>query len=385
MIVIRLVSRAGETLDSPLAASFGEAGGDIGRGADCALVLPDAERHISRKHLQVAVRDGRHVIRMISTNLPVELDGVPIEPGTDYPLEPGSEICIGPFVLRVEDAAPAMAAPMKSREALADEPLAPLGPASQGGRPSVFHDLLHAANLDTPADSRGMTHDIDLVIGDPTGAGVRPPPSSPASADVLIESLFAGLGVAIPKSGTLAPSQMQLIGALLRTAIDGTLGLLAARSIAKRELGANLTLPQSRENNPLKFSPDADAALGHLLGPPQRGFISPLAALRDAFEDLRLHEVAVLAGMRAALEAVLARFDPQMLESRLAAKGMWDNLLPVNHKAKLWERYAEQHAEIMREIEDDFDSIFGHAFIQAYEAQVARLAKASLDGPRSAG
>ena len=143
--------------------------------------------------------------------------------------------------------------------------------------------------------------------------------------------------------------------------------------IAKRELGAGRTMPQSRQNNPLKFSPSVEAALGQLLGPPQRGFITPLEAVGEAFDDLRAHEVAVLAGMRAALEAVLARFNPATLESRLASKGVWDNLMPVNHKAKLWERYGEQHAEIMREIEDDFDALFGGAFLEAYEAQLARL------------
>jgi type VI secretion system FHA domain protein len=172
-----------------------------------------------------------------------------------------------------------------------------------------------------------------------------------------------------------APQQAKLIGSLLRATIAGTLGLLATRMIAKRELGAGRTMPQSRENNPLKFATDVDSAIRHLLGPPQRGFIGPLAAVDAAFADLRAHELAVLAGMRAALEAVLARFDPQALEARFASKGMWENLVPVNHKARLWERYGEQHAEIMREVEDDFDSLFGGAFLEAYEAQLARLGR----------
>ena len=65
----------------------------------------------------------------------------------------------------------------------------------------------------------------------------------------------------------------------------------------------------------------------------------------------------------------------QALEARFASKGMWENLMPVNHKARLWERYGEQHAEIMREVEDDFDSLFGGAFLEAYEAQLARLGR----------
>ena len=168
---------------------------------------------------------------------------------------------------------------------------------------------------------------------------------------------------------------MRLVGALLRATVSGALVLLAARTIAKRELGAGRTMPQTQQNNPLKFASSVDAALAQLLAPPQRGFIAPLVAVEAAFDDLRAHEMAVLAGMRAALESVLARFDPQTLESRLSSKGVWDNLMPLNHKARLWERYGEQHAEIMREIDDDFDALFGDAFRDAYEAQLARLAR----------
>jgi type VI secretion system FHA domain protein len=393
MIAIRVVSRAGEPLDVPLVAHFGERGGDIGRGADCTLVLPDPERRISRKHLQVATRDGRHFIRLISSNLLVALDGVPLAPGMEYELDAGAEIRIGPFVLRAGREARAPA-PSSGAPAPSDDAFALLAPPPQAGR-SVFHDLLHAAPPEAwhPADAaRGRTRDIDLVVGDPTGSSVLRGPDAPAEpagagragacdaqtpAERLIDALYAGLGVAAP--ATRSVEQMKLIGALLRASVGGTLGLLATRSIAKRELGASPTIPQVRQNNPLKFSPDTDAALAQLLGPPQRGFITPLAAVRDAFDDLRVHELAVLAGMRAALEAVLARFDPETLEKRLAG-GMWDNLVPVNRKARLWERYGEQHAQIMREIEDDFDTLFGRAFLVAYEAQLARLADSSALG-----
>ena len=72
---------------------------------------------------------------------------------------------------------------------------------------------------------------------------------------------------------------------------------------------------------------------------------------------------------------MLARFSPAALESQLDNKGVWDNLLPVNRKARLWERYAEQHAELLSDVEDDFDALFGAAFLEAYEQQLARLAQ----------
>jgi FHA domain-containing protein len=72
---------------------------------------------------------------------------------------------------------------------------------------------------------------------------------------------------------------------------------------------------------------------------------------------------------------VLARLDPKVFESQLAGKVVWDSLVPASHKARLWERFSEQHARLVREIEGDFDSLFDRAFLDAYEAQFARLAR----------
>jgi type VI secretion system FHA domain protein len=362
MIAIRLVSLAGSPPAAKLEALFGDDGGDIGRGADCKLVLPDPERRISRQHMQVACRGGAMTLRLISTNLIVELNGVPMAPGVEAPLEPGARIRIGPFELAAEDVGEALPA------AAPDDSMALLRPRASG--PSVFGELLRLAPAPATGTPSAPLSEVDLLVGDPTGSGARAsaPLADASQADALLGALQRGLGLA-PPSGPVAAAQVELIGALLRECVGGALGLLAARAIAKRELGAGATQLQLRENNPLKFAPDARAALAMLLAPPQRGFVPPLEAVHDAFDDLRAHEAALLAGMRAALTAVLDRFDPVALEARLADKGLWDSLLPANRRARLWEQYAEQHASIAREIEEHFDAIFAGAFARAYEAQ----------------
>ena len=42
-------------------------------------------------------------------------------------------------------------------------------------------------------------------------------------------------------------------------------------------------------------------------------------------------------------------------------------------KTKLWDLYLERYALIRREAEDDFQSIFGEAFMKAYERETARM------------
>lgn len=131
----------------------------------------------------------------------------------------------------------------------------------------------------------------------------------------------------------------------------------------------------ARENNPLKFSPSAEAALQHLLSPPMRGFMPPGPAMRDAFDDLRAHQFGFIAGMRAALAGVLQRFRPTELEGRLTQRSGLKSLLPGSRKAAMWDVFTEHYAQISRDAEDDFHSLFGKAFLQAYEEHIAQLRK----------
>ena len=84
-------------------------------------------------------------------------------------------------------------------------------------------------------------------------------------------------------------------------------------------------------------------------------------------------KVGFIAGMRAAMQGLIARFDPSVLETRLTRKSVLDAMLPGSRKARLWELFGELYAEISREAEDDFEALFGREFVKAYEQQVARL------------
>jgi len=160
---------------------------------------------------------------------------------------------------------------------------------------------------------------------------------------------------------------------LLRSAAEGTLQLMAVRAATRSELHAQVTVIRPRNNNPLKFSPDAQSALEQMLQPPLRGFLPGPAAMTDAMNDLVSHAIGTMAGTRAALEGVLSRFAPGELEAKLAGKSMLDSVLPMNRKARLWDLYLQHHGAIRDEAQDDFQSLFGKAFLAAYEQQLERL------------
>ncbi|MDR7273012.1 FHA domain-containing protein [Pelomonas saccharophila] len=199
------------------------------------------------------------------------------------------------------------------------------------------------------------------------------PAAMPADQAALLAAFREGLGIPnLPAEG-LTPEFMRLLGQLIHESARGTVDLLVARAALKREVRAEATMIVAKENNPLKFSPTAEVALGHLLGPTVRGFIPPQRAMRDAFDDLRAHQLAFLAGMRAALEGLLQRFDPAQLESRLTQKSVLSSLLPAARKAQLWSVFQQEYQQIAGELADDFHQVFGREFLRAYEAQLDAL------------
>ena len=218
----------------------------------------------------------------------------------------------------------------------------------------------------------------------------QPPPNAAAAAPggraavapnadiaALTAALREGLGVhnLPPEALVLTPTLMHLIGRLVHEATRGTVDLLVARAALKREIRAEVTMIVTRENNPLKFSPSVEVALGHLLSPPARGFMESDKAMRDAYDDLRAHQFGFLAGMRAALEGILKRFDPATLEGKLTQKSLLSSILPGQRKAQMWEVFTQLYSQISSEASDDFHELFGKEFLRAYNEYIDQLAK----------
>jgi FHA domain-containing protein len=227
------------------------------------------------------------------------------------------------------------------------------------------------ASASTPR--RAAAPAAPVASGEPAGP-------STYSADEIWQGFLDGAGVNVALPRGVTPEMMRTIGVMLRMSVEGMLQLIAVRAAAKNELHAPVTVIQVRENNPLKFSPDATVALMQLLQPPGRGFLPGPEAIRDAMVDLQSHQIGTMAGMRAALAGVLERFQPELLEGRLTGQSMLDALLPINRKAKLWELFLQHYRVIRSDAEEDFHALFGKAFVEAYNAQVERLSQQDEDG-----
>ena len=271
-----------------------------------------------------------------------------------------------------------------------DEPevAAPPPPATAAPAPAA-PALEPAADVFADATYMGSSASAPApnVFDEATYVGGRPPqqggtaPGAPAASPGGAAGMRQAMNVFLEGAG-LAGKEirdaeiedfLRQSGKILRASIEGSMALLAARATAKKELRAeDRTMVASKDNNPLKLMSDPQEALAFLFDTKDRtdGFLDPVRAVGDAFEDLRAHEVALFAAMRAALLGSIQRFDPKTLEAELE-KGAGG--LGLNRKAKLWELFAVYQQKLARDADDDFNKVFGREFMGTYMAQVKRL------------
>jgi type VI secretion system FHA domain protein len=170
---------------------------------------------------------------------------------------------------------------------------------------------------------------------------------------------------------------MEQLGAAFRTFVSGIRQALIARSEIKREFRIEETLIRRRGNNPLKFSANDEDALAGLLGAGRRTDMGAEEAIGDALANIRLHELATMKAMQTAVRALVIRLGPEQIrDPRDPGGGM---ALLGNRKARAWDTYEALHAEILRGLSDDFDSVFGKRFALAYEQAMEQLVARQAD------
>jgi type VI secretion system protein len=166
---------------------------------------------------------------------------------------------------------------------------------------------------------------------------------------------------------------MRQVGEIFAAMVKGLIEILAARASTKQEFRIERTMIGAVRNNPLKFSESVEEAVRVMLLGPTQGFLPAKQAVEEALNDIKSHQLAMLAGMQVALATVIGRFDPDKLENRLEQKSLIDGILPAARKARYWEVFKSLYKEIATELEEDFQNAFGAEFARAYRDQIDRL------------
>jgi type VI secretion system FHA domain protein len=196
-----------------------------------------------------------------------------------------------------------------------------------------------------------------------------------AGGQELFRVFLEGAGVEnLQLSDADLEKTMHALGQIFREVISGLRDILMGRTAFKSEFRLERTMIQQKENNPLKFSISADEAMLALLRRPGPGYMPAVEAVHQGVEDVKAHQLAVVAGLQVALAALLREFDPENLTQRLEQqRSVLANLMPGARNAKAWEVYEAFYKEVAAGAEQGFDGPFGREFRRAYEEQLKKL------------
>jgi len=349
----------------------------IGRDAACTMVLDDPHKHISRFHVEIEEQGGNYWMSVVSKVNPVMVKGRRYGPGTRLTLKSGDTFEIGEYEIHVmlsEGRTMPGAAPAGGGSIFEESTfVAGRAPAAAA---SVFEESTFVAGR-APAAAASVFEESTLV-----GAAKAPAPAprvAPAAPAGVVADLVGVFleGTGLPHKDLSAAEGERLLrecGTILRAAIEGIMMLLIARAEMRKEFQAeDRTMVETRDNNPLKLMSDPHEAMAFLFDPAERieGFLDPVQAVSDACEDLRAHELALMAGMRAAILGALRRLDPHVLERAFEKSSGGFSL--ASRKARLWELFVAHQEKLSHDAQEDFSKVFGREFMGAYQSQLRRL------------
>lgn len=194
----------------------------------------------------------------------------------------------------------------------------------------------------------------------------------------ILDAFFEGLGMDLsePIKDEDLLILMKTAGVMLRNFVEGMMTVLRTRAEVKFEMRLAGTSSESPSIDPLKSAVNVDDALKMMLTGAHPSSIDPVEAVRSGFADLMHHQFAMAAGIQAALEATVQRFDPHRYEK------FYEHGIVFQKKAKCWDAYTKAYPELVREISENF---FGVEFAETYEQrmQVLRSTPAMREKPLS--
>jgi type VI secretion system protein len=330
----------------PRTVTVDQAGATLGRGADCTIVLADERRAISRLQARIEWRGESYTVIDTGGN-PTLVNGNALDASREAILCDGDTLSIDAYLIEIVlERDPASATDAAQRADTVWAPLRERGDTQTNATPTTppapkQNSQPFAAVPDEPFfampaaaltvlrvraehASRAGSAEVTKVVKvakvaeeaaekapeiTPEKAPVWPGPPSAVviqtgatSSDAVMAALLEGLGIERANIGSHTPPEFaRLIGTLLRDALQGTMEALRAQSGVAQQIPAAMKSIGTRGNNLLESFPDAASALVHMLGSGGNASLAQGAMLREAFIDLRNHELACAAAMHATL------------------------------------------------------------------------------------
>lgn len=413
-LALQIISPNGAALGPGISKVFAEGGGTIGRAEGNDWVLPDPDRFISSRHAIIRFMGSAFSLEDVSVNgVFINSQPTPVSAGGDpVIIRNGDRIQIGDYEIQasIVEEAPAGAdvaqhadplttsptgpvtsptstpvagasaiGPVDPLDLLGDAPQAPAAPQAPPSYPDhspATSDHFAPPGPATPAAGGAggdIPEDWDLTSFSSSPKAPQPPPAQAAPPPQPVPPQQAPPQPVPPQSAAAPAADQSIYDQLMPLVVQGMMDVLKSRAEIKSEFRLALTTIKPVENNPLKFSPTAEAAMQHLFSGGQTGYLDAVQAFEEGFDDIKAHQMAMIAGMRAAFEYMLSQFAPDVLEERFEGGTKRGAIMGLANKVRYWEMYRHMFERITRDSDDNFRKLFGEEFATAYEQQMQQI------------
>lgn len=318
----------------------------LGRDPECDVCLPDPERTVSRKHIELWSEGGELHFHVVSSVNGIEMPFGEAPPGARGVLPRGKAMKVGDYVVDARELEPTLG-------------------GVKDADPWAAIDRDHSAKLAASAapaeDDPFSDWGFNTTFG-PNGAqGGGMDAGSLEAGEVA--SFYRGLGL---DTGTMSKGELEATGRLVRVLVLGILDLHATVTGVKSELRSEeRTMVAPKDNNPLKTDWPVDTKLRYLFGGriAAVGYVPAERAMREVLVDLVAHNAASASAARAALEGTLRDIAPAELKAKLLGQGT-----KLFEGTRAWDAFCKWHddqsAHMQQWVQRQLDRHFTEAYLR---------------------
>ncbi len=226
-----------------------------------------------------------------------------------------------------------------------------------------------------------------LAAHKPRPAALRPVPApvptpAPASAaaeagapppDGLLAAFLEGAGLpADTLAGLDTAAAFHEIGQLVRAAVEGVRDIMSTRALVKSEFRVDQTVLRRSENNQVKFAPDTQRCLAAMVGAAPPGFLPGSAAMQQSMDDIKAHELALVAALNSVFADMGQQLDPEAIMRRAKQDTGFATMLPYAREARCWAIFMETYRLLQESGAANTGGSLLAPLAQAYARQLRR-------------
>ncbi len=199
------------------------------------------------------------------------------------------------------------------------------------------------------------------------------PVSAGEAAGQLVAAFLEGAGLS-PDTlrGADTEASFRQIGQMVRAAVDGVRDILATRALVKSEFRVDQTVLRRNDNNAMKFAPDAERCLAAMVGTVPPGFLPGPEAMRQGMDDIKRHELALVAAINKVFADLGRQLDPELIMAKAKQETGLGTRLPFAREVRCWTIYTETHALLQDSGAANTGGSLLAPVAQAYDRQLRR-------------